>query len=93
MELKWTSKALSDLARLFEFLALANRTAAANSVKALVAAPKALLDNPRLGERLDEFLPQEVRRILVGRYGYEIRYQVKPATIYVLRIRHTREER
>ncbi|MEX0634575.1 hypothetical protein M8494_32950 [Serratia ureilytica] len=38
----------SDLARLFEFLALANRTAAANSVKALVAAPKALLDNSRL---------------------------------------------
>ncbi|MEI7113681.1 type II toxin-antitoxin system RelE/ParE family toxin [Serratia sp. TMDUHS_CL] len=91
MELKWTSKALSDLARLFEFLALANRTAAANSVKALVAAPKALLDNPRLGERLDEFLPQEVRRILVDRY--EIRYQVQPAAIYVLRIWHTREER
>ncbi|MGV8577780.1 type II toxin-antitoxin system RelE/ParE family toxin [Pseudomonas aeruginosa] len=32
-----------------------------------------------------------MRRILVGRY--EIRYQVQPATIYVLRIWHTREER
>lgn len=56
MALKWTEvRRYPDLARLFEFLALANRTVAANSVKALVAAPKALLDNPRLGERLDEF--------------------------------------
>ena len=27
MELKWTSKALSDLTRLYEFLALANKPA------------------------------------------------------------------
>jgi plasmid stabilization system protein ParE len=91
MELKWTSKALSDLARLFEFLALANRTAAANMIQALVAAPKALRDNPRIGERLDEFLPQEVRRILIGHY--EMRYQLHSSTIYILRIWHTREER
>ena len=29
MELKWTSKALSDLARLYEFLAPVNKAAAA----------------------------------------------------------------
>ncbi len=31
MELKWTSKAISDLARLYEFLALANKPAAARN--------------------------------------------------------------
>lgn len=38
MELKWTSKALSDLVRLYEFLALANRPAAAQGVQALTKA-------------------------------------------------------
>jgi plasmid stabilization system protein ParE len=90
MDLKWTSKALADLARLYEFLAAANKTAAANAVQALTAAPARLVEQPRLGERLDEFKPREVRRILVGRY--EVRYEIDASTIYVLRIWHTRED-
>lgn len=39
MELKWTSKALSDLVRLYEFLATANKQAAARAVQALTKAP------------------------------------------------------
>lgn len=91
MELKWTSKALSDLARLFDFLARANKPEAARTVQALMAAPSALLSNPRIGERLDEFEPREVRRMLVGRY--EMRYEIQESTIYVLRLWHTREDR
>jgi plasmid stabilization system protein ParE len=91
MELKWTSKALSDLARLYEFLALANRPAAARAVKSLTAAPISLLVNPRIGERLDEFSPREVRRILVGKY--EVRYEIQELMIYILRLWHTREDR
>ena len=48
MELKWTSKALSDLTRLYEFLALANKPAAARVVQALTQAPAILLTNPRI---------------------------------------------
>ena len=90
-ELKWTGKALSDLARLYDFLAPANRTAAAKTVQALVAGPQILLTNPRIGERLEEFDPREVRRILVGRY--EVRYELAGQVAYVLRIWHTREDR
>ena len=68
MELKWTSKALSDLVRLYEFLAPVNKQAAASTVKSLTAAPASLLVNPRIGEKLEEFEPREVRRILVGHY-------------------------
>jgi plasmid stabilization system protein ParE len=50
-----------------------------------------LLANPRIGERLDEFKPREVRRILVGHY--EVRYEIQDLTIYVLRLWHTREDR
>jgi len=91
MELKWTGKALSDLARLHAFLAPVDRGAAARTVQALVAAPTSLPTNPRLGERLEEFEPREVRRLLVGHY--EMRYEIREAAIYVLRLWHTREDR
>ena len=91
MVVSWTSKALSDLARLYEFLAPANRTVAARTVQALTAAPLRLAEQPRLGEKLDEFDPREVRRIQVGHY--ELRYELRPAALFVLRIWHTREQR
>lgn len=91
MELKWTSKGLSDLVRLYEFLASVNQQAATETVKSLTAAPARLLVNPRIGEKLEEFEPREVRRIWVGRY--EIRYEIQESTLYVLRLWHTREDR
>jgi plasmid stabilization system protein ParE len=90
-ELKWTRKALSDLVRLHEFLATVDRSAAARVVQALAAAPERLLQYPRLGEQLEEFAPREIRRILVG--AYEIRYEIRDSTIFVLRLWHTREDR
>ena len=91
MRVQWTSKALSDLVRLHEFLAAVNKPAAARVVKSLTAAPAGLAANPRIGEKLEEFKPSEVRRILVGHY--EMRYEIVESTIYVLRLWHTREER
>lgn len=91
MKIKWTSKALSDLVRLYEFLAVKNKQAAAHTVESLSAAPERLLDQARIGEKLDEFDPREVRRIVVGRY--EMRYEIQESIIIVLRIWHTREDR
>lgn len=91
MDLKWTGKALADLARLHEFLASVNAEAAARAVQALAAAPGRLRQHPRIGEKLEEFAPREVRRILVG--NYEIRHEIVDATLYVLRLWHTREDR
>ncbi len=91
MELKWAGKALSDLARLYEFLSPVNRDAAARTVQSLTNASTSLIANPRIGEKLEEFEPREVRRILVGHY--EVRYEIVSSTIYVLRVWHTREDR
>lgn len=91
MELKWAIKALSDLTRLYEFLTAVNKGAAVRTVQSLTAAPTSLLANPRVGERLEEFEPREVRRILVGHY--EMRYEIQESTIYMLRLWHTRENR
>ncbi len=91
MEIKWTSKALSDLVRLYDFLAPVNKRAAATVVQALTTAPLRLKEHPYIGEKLEAFEPREVRRILVGHY--EMRYEIHQSGIYMLRIWHTREDR
>ncbi|MHA4869594.1 type II toxin-antitoxin system RelE/ParE family toxin [Duganella sp. PWIR1] len=91
MKLHWSKKALSDLQRLHEFLERGDANAAARTIRALIEAPEVLLANPRIGEPLGQFLPRDVRRILVRRY--EIRYEIKNSTIDVLRIWHTKEHR
>jgi len=91
MVVQWTSKALSDVVRLYEFLAPVNKAAAVRTIQSLTAAPNRLFENPRIGEKLEEFEPREVRRILVGKY--ELRYEIREATIYIIRLWHTREER
>ena len=91
MDLKWTTKALSDLVRLHEFLAPVDRRAAARTVQSLVVASGRFREHPRVGEKVDGFEPREVRRLIVGRY--EIRYEIANEAIYVLRIWHTREQR
>lgn len=90
MNVTWTGKAFADLARLYEFLAAVNPQAAARVVQTLAAAPGRLAEYPRLGEKLEEFAPREIRRILVG--TYEIRYEIAEGVVYVLRLWHTRED-
>ncbi|AXD74582.1 type II toxin-antitoxin system RelE/ParE family toxin [Salmonella enterica subsp. enterica serovar Montevideo] len=91
MEIKWTRRALSDVSRLYDFLSRVNRQAAARTVKKLTQAPLSLHSNPRIGEQLFQFSPDEVRRIFIG--DYEIRYQIQSSVIYILRLWHTRENR
>jgi len=57
----------------------------------LIAGAKRIPAHPRLGARLAEFEPREVRRALVG--DYEIRYEVSDKDIFVLRVFHVREDR
>ncbi|MDB5961104.1 MAG: plasmid stabilization protein [Massilia sp.] len=91
MRVQWTSKAASDLQRLHQFLAVSNKPVAARVVKTLTAAAGKLGGNPRIGERLEEFEPGEVRRLLVSHY--ELRYEIAGESLYILRIWHTREQR
>ena len=71
VKLKWTNEGLADLTRLHDFMAPANPKAAAGTVFALTSAAKRLLQFPRIGEGLDQYMPREVRHIVVG--GYELR--------------------
>lgn len=88
MRVRWTFAARSDLVRLHAFLASANRRVAARIVQSLRAAPaRLLLNNPRLGPRLEDFPGREVRRLFVDDY------EIRDDAIIVVRLWHTREER
>ena len=91
MALRWTSKAHSDLVRLHEFLFAVDARAAAREVRHRMAGAKRISAHLRLGARLTEFAPREVRRVLVG--DYEIRYALTDKDLFVLRIFHVREDR
>ena len=91
MNIAWTSRAVADLARLHDFLAPVNPRAAARVLQSLTAVAGRLLDQPRIGEKLEQYEPREVRRALVGKY--EMRYEVRASSIFILRVWHTREER
>ncbi|WP_151671669.1 type II toxin-antitoxin system RelE/ParE family toxin [Nitrincola schmidtii] len=54
MKIKWTSKAVSDLNRLYEFLSRVNPDAAQQTLRSLSRGPDHLITNPRLGEQLYE---------------------------------------
>jgi plasmid stabilization system protein ParE len=89
--IRWTSKAHSDLVRLYEFLQPVNPRAAGKAVRQLIAGVKRIPTHPRLGTRLRQYEPREVRRVLVG--DYEIRYELLEKDVIVLRLFHTREDR
>jgi plasmid stabilization system protein ParE len=91
MKLKWSNEAVADVARLHDFLAKVNPNAAARTAQTLTVAPRQLLDRPQSGRQMDQYLPREIRRIIIG--SYEMRYELVDSTVYILRIWHTREER
>ena len=91
MRVQWTHKGLSDLVRLHEFLSPVNPRAAAKAIQTLTGAAARLAAHPRIGTRLDQFDPREVRRLIVGQY--EVRYEIQDSMVFVLRLWHTREDR
>ena len=81
-----------DLVRVHGFLAPVNRQAAARVVQRPRSVPELLLlDHPRLGYRLAQFAPREVRRLIVD--DSEPRYELMGDTIFIANIWHTREDR
>ena len=91
MELKWTSKALSDGVGLKECVAPTTRPGISWEEQTRTQPSTILLINPRTGEQVVQVESREVRRILAG--AYEVLYAIIDSTIYVLRLWHTRENR
>lgn len=91
MRILWSAEAQYDLGRIHTFLARHDLDAADSTFDVLVAAPEALLDFPRLGSRLNQYEPREVREFRVG--NYLLRYELSETDLIVVRVFHAREDR
>lgn len=91
MTIEWTTKAISDVARLRAFLRLVDPSAPQRVLRPIQAAIVRLRTFPHLGERIDGYGDREVRRMIVG--NYEVRYEVRDETVVILRLWHTRGNR
>lgn len=91
MEIRWSSGAQRDVERLYRFLVAVNPRAARELVRTLRNAPARLLENPRIGVRVEGIAGREVRRIFKGHY--ELQYEITLSEIVVFRVWHAREDR
>ena len=89
MRLAFSDRAVCDLMRLRDFIAVHDPGAAQRIAERLGGAVQRLADNPHLGKAVED-LP-DVREWIVGRYV--IRYVVAGDTLTVARIWHGGEER
>jgi plasmid stabilization system protein ParE len=86
-----TARALRDLERLFEFIAVEDPSRARQQLISVRRAFELLADHPLLGRSAEEG-----RRELVlsrGRFGYIAKYRWVPAeqVVLILAVRHQRE--
>lgn len=91
MRIVWSPEAWADIDRLHAFLAEHDLDAADTVFDRLANSPTNLLTFPRLGPRISEFDPREIREYRVG--NYLLRYEVAGTDIVVLRFFHAREDR
>ena len=86
-----TARALADLERLFDFIAVEDPLRAQNQIASVRKAFELLTDHPLLGRAAEEG-----RRELIlsrGKYGYIAKYRWNPAedVVLILAVKHQRE--
>jgi plasmid stabilization system protein ParE len=88
----WTPPALTDVQRLYRFLAPKDANAARRAVQAIRAGVKVLADQPRVGRPVDD-IASEFREWLIdfGDSGYVALYRLDGETAAILAVRHQKE--
>ena len=90
--LSWSPRALRDIARLHQFLAIKSRRAADRAITTIRTAAQVLREFPELG-RVAEDSEFGYRELLVpyGDSGYVVAYARRADFIEILDVRHQRE--
>jgi addiction module RelE/StbE family toxin len=91
-EVIWANSAVNDLERLREFIAKENQEAAKRAAETIKQSVQQLLSLPNIGKPVADLFGYRDLTIRFGAAGYILRYRVYDNTIYVLHIRHYREE-
>jgi plasmid stabilization system protein ParE len=90
---KWLPGAIADLNRCFDFLNARNPQAAQSALKAIIEAGYSLADYPERCPRLASAPHQRKLKVDWGKYGYSIRFRIEEDTVYILAVKHGRENR
>ena len=89
--LSWTPQALSDIQRLYRFLALRDLNAARNAIKEIRNSIKILAHQPGSGRPVEEFPSCREWPISFGNSGYVALDRIEDGTVTLLAVRHQRE--
>ena len=91
-ELIWSPTALSDVQRLYRFLASKNVDAAKRAAKAIREGVKILTQPPEIGRPAEDMEP-EYREWLIefGDSGYSVLYRYDGRTAVIVAVRHQKE--
>lgn len=93
--LKWLPEAVSDLARLRDFIRVHNPDAARHAAKRIRTAAGKLLELPLIGRPVLNIDMPQLRDLFIpfGQAGYWVRYAVTDDHVIIIRIWHGREDR
>lgn len=88
----WLESAVNDVSRLRSFISTNNPIAAKNAAAAIKSAVKQLIQNPSIGKPVPDLSHYRDLLIRFGAGGYVIRYRLYDDTIYIVHVRHYRED-
>lgn len=91
-EIAWLPDAVKDLARLREFIQEKNPAAALRAGEKIKEAAAVLVANPEAGKPVEEALPFRDLFVPFGSGNYILRYRQEGNRIFIVRIRHSREQ-
>lgn len=88
----WTPEALTDVQRLYRFLARKNPQAAVRAARAIRGGVRILEDHPAGGHLAPDMDPAFRDWVIpFGSFGYVARYRLEGQTAVILAVRHQRE--
>ena len=90
--LVWLDSALNDIVRLRLFIAKENLQAAQKAASAIQEAAELLIQTPSIGKPIKNLPEYRDLFIPFGAAGYILRYRLYLQSIYVVHVRHYREE-
>lgn len=93
--LRWFPEAVSDLARLRDFIRVHNPEAAQRAAKRIRDAVHGLLELPLIGRPVLDIDKPQLRDLFIpfGQAGYWVRYAVTDDEIIIIKIWHGRENK
>lgn len=87
----WLDSAANDLVRLRKFIAEKNPAAAKNAADTIRSTVKLLANNSEIGKPVPNLAPYRDVLARFGAGGYVIRYRIYNDAVYIVHVRHYRE--